>query len=264
MNDNTIDLETLQSRFLGALLETEASGHGLNGHINCGGDAQAARRIAIYRNAYEVRLIDALQDTFAHTLLYLGDAVFEQAARAFIAAHPSNHGNLRWYGSQFAPWLTAHFAADPDVGEMAELDYTLRWAFDGPDAKPLSMPELALIPAEAWETICFSLVPTAKCLTVRMNTVAIWHALDQSQPPPDAAPLSEPGSVLIWRYGLQPHFRSICKMEAMAIQFIQQSRSFSYLCSELEMQFPEISVPTVAGALLRRWIEDELLLIRQD
>lgn len=262
MNDNTIDLETLQSRFLGALLEPEASGQGLTGHIS-GDDAQAARRIGIYRNAYTVRLIDALQDTFGHTLVYLGDAVFEQAARAFIAAHPSNHGNLRWYGSQFAPWLTTSFTADPDVGEMAELDYTLRWAFDGLDAKPMSMQELALIPAEAWEAIGFSLVPTAKCLTFRMNTVAIWHALDQSQPPPDAAPLAEPGNVLIWRYGLQPHFRSICKVEAMALQLIQQGRSFSYLCSELEKQFPEISVPTVAGAMLHRWIGDELLLSMQ-
>jgi hypothetical protein len=259
MSDIAINLETLQGIFLAELMAPEATGHRLSGHITNRGDEHVVRRIAIYRNAYEVRLIEALQDTFGHTLIYLGDAVFEQAARAFIAAHPSKHGNLRWYGSQFAPWLTKIFPADPDVGEMAELDYTLRWAFDGQDAEPLSMVELALIPAEAWETISFSMVPTAKCLTFRMNTLAIWHALDSSQLPPDAAPLPEPCNVLIWRYEMQPHFRSTCRVEAMALQHLQQGRSFSCLCSELEKQFPEISVPTVAGAMLRRWVEEALI-----
>ncbi len=58
----------------------------------------AADRLAIYRNAYQVRLIEALDDTYPMLHALLGDEVFVALGEAFVAAHPSVHRSIRWYG----------------------------------------------------------------------------------------------------------------------------------------------------------------------
>ena len=48
-----------------------------------------AARVAIYRHAYVSRLTGALRSTFVKLHQVLGDEVFDAAAAAFVAEHPS-------------------------------------------------------------------------------------------------------------------------------------------------------------------------------
>src|SRR5271163_4495362 len=66
----------------------------------------AEARLAIYRHAYRVRLIDALDDTHSALHKLLGDETFESLAELFIVAHPSVHRSIRWYGRELADFLT--------------------------------------------------------------------------------------------------------------------------------------------------------------
>ena len=64
-----------------------------------------AERVQVYRNAYRVRLSDALKDTHPVLFKILGDEVFESLGDAFIDAHPSVHRSIRWYGRELADFL---------------------------------------------------------------------------------------------------------------------------------------------------------------
>lgn len=220
------------------------------------------RRLAIYHHAYRARLLDTLRDSYGHTHSYLGDAHFDAAAGAYIEAHPSTTASLRWYGQGFPAWLQARWPADGEVGELAALDWALRAAFDSGDTPALSLAELGASMAQApdaWLHAPLRLPASFALLRFSFNTLALWQALDDDSAPPAAAPLRAGGDVLVWRRGHQPHFRSVSALEAAALQVLRQGSSFAALCDALAAAFPEEDTPTMAGALLRRWVDEELL-----
>lgn len=249
-------LESLQAAFQDHLLDAPS---GFAAAVAEGGRIGVERRLAIYHNAYRARLVDALKDGFGHTLIYLGDEHFEAAAHGYLAEHPSRHPNLRWFGAAFADWLGAAAPDDPDIGELAALDWALRRAFDGPDAPVLGLAELAALPPEAWAQVGLRWHPTCQRLQLAHNTLAIWSALDRDEAPPAAERLERPTELLVWRLGLQPHFRSLGALEALAIDRLREGASFAATCELLAGEFPDVEIAPQAGALLRRWIEDGLV-----
>lgn len=219
-----------------------------------------ARRLGIYHHAYRARLVETLADTFGHLLRYLGEDRFDADARAFVDRHPSCRPSLRWYGESFPAWLAARHPDDGEIGELAGLDWSLRAAFDGPDAAPLSLASLAAEPPELWTQRPLRLHPTSMRLTLQFNAIALWQALDDDRPPPPAARLPAPGALLVWRRGEQPHFRSLGATEALALDRVAGGASFDAVCAALADAFPDADTVAAAGSLLRRWIDEELLV----
>lgn len=252
----TSDLLELQSALQAHLIDgDDAIEKAVAAHHGIG----ARQRLSIYHHAYRARLLDALRDTFAHTATYLGDDWFDAEALAYLQSHPSTAPSLNDYGAGWPAWLLERHPQDADIGELATLDWTLRRAFDGGDATPLDLAALAAIAPEAWGRIGFAPVPTCTCLSFTHNTLALWHALDQAQTPPTAQRLQAPIEVLVWRRGHQPQFRSLGAFEAKAIGLLQQGASFAAMCAQLADAFAQCDVPLEAGALLRRWIDEQLL-----
>ncbi|UUZ51463.1 DNA-binding domain-containing protein [Massilia sp. B-10] len=91
-------------------------------------------RLAIYHNAYRARMREALCEAYERTWTYIGDALFETLAAAYLDAHPSSSSNLRWFGGGFPAFLAQELADYPWVAELAGFEWTLGLAFDAPDA----------------------------------------------------------------------------------------------------------------------------------
>ncbi len=218
------------------------------------------RRLAIYHHAYRQRLLAALRDTFGHTLLYMGDEWFDAAARRHIEQHPSQHASLRDYGAGFDGTLAEVHPGLGELPELASLDRALRHAFDGADASPLTLADIGAVSPQQWGEIGFVLHPTFVRQRLHHNTLAIWQALDDERDPPPALPLAEPGELLIWRRGHQPHFRSLQALEAAALDALAEGASFALTTQRLADASDSASLTAEVGALLRRWIEDELLV----
>jgi hypothetical protein len=235
------------------------SADGVRDAIAPGRGIPVERRLQIYHHAYRARLVETLADSFGHTATYLGEDWFEADARAYIETHLSTRPSLRWYGADFPAWLQQHHPQDGDIGELAALDWALRRAFDGPDAAALTLADLAALPAEAWATLGFALQPTAERLTLHFNTLAIWQALDSDGTPPAAAALAAPGVLLVWRRDLQPHFRTLGAVEALALQQLASKASFASTCATLAETFADQDTAAEAGTLLRRWVDEGLL-----
>lgn len=216
-------------------------------------------RLAIYHHAYRARLVEALRDSFGHTLLYLGDEGFDAFALEFIEANPSTDPNLRWYGAPLPDWLARRLPHDPDVAELARLDAALRGAFDSANAPVLDLAALGAVPAEAWATLGFVFQPSVARLRLQHNTLSLWQALDAEQVPPTTQPLDAPTELLIWRLDVQPHFRSLGPLEAAALDALLAGASFAATCATLGARFADADVAHDTGALLRRWVDDGLL-----
>ena len=122
----------------------------------------AADRLAIYRNAYQVRLIDALDDTYPILHALLGDEMFVALGEAFVAAHPSVHRSIRWYGRELADFLARcpPYEEQPILAEVALLEWTLAEVFDAADAEPKSRAALSAIDPSAWADLGFEFHPS--------------------------------------------------------------------------------------------------------
>jgi hypothetical protein len=217
----------------------------------------ALRRLGIYHGAYRARLIDALGDSYGHTLRLLGHEAFDALALAYIEATPSRHGNLRWYGRSWPEMLEAQ--ASPDVAELARLDWALRAAFDGSDDSVLGLQDVQALPPEAWEAACMRPHATARCLPLSYNTLQRWHALDEERDVPAVESLPEPGYLLVWRRDERPHFRSMSAHEAWAVRQLLAGVTWGALCDGLAQAWPDQDAATLAAQCLRRWLDEGLL-----
>lgn len=220
---------------------------------------QSLRGLPVYHYAYRASLIEALRDVFERTHGWLGDELFDEAARAHIARHPPNSWTMSDYGLGFEETLGTIYPDNPEVAELAWIDWSLRIAFNGPDAAPLDVESLAEVD---WDAARLYLAPTLVMRPVTTNCAALWGALSDDNPDPPSAEISEQPVILtVWRHDLMPRFHSINDEEHEALVMARDGFSFGAICARLgEGSNDEASVAERAGAMLGRWIAEGVLV----
>ena len=91
-------------------------------------------RLAIYRDAYSLRLIESLTTNFPSLYAYLGTEEFNKLSSEYIAAHPSSYRSIRWFGDCFADFVKNYYSNHPHVTELADFEWKMTLAFDAADA----------------------------------------------------------------------------------------------------------------------------------
>jgi Putative DNA-binding domain len=219
------------------------------------GDAPA--RLAVYHHAYRAQLLDSLRDTFERVWAWLGDAGFEAAARGYIESHPPRSWTLSDYGDDFDRILAGLYPDEREVAELAWLDWSLRRAFDGRDATPVTAGALSDID---WDRAILCIVPTLRIRSISTNSAAIWTALSEKNAPPAAARLHAPTALRVWRKEFSPHFRAVDSIEQHALLMACDGASFAAICAAIADRTEPARAPEVAGSLLAGWLQDGLIV----
>lgn len=250
------DLARTQRAFLGQLTGDDGDAPG----VSDGPHADAERRIGIYRNAYRLTLRGAIRHNHRRCAAWLGDRRFDAAADDYAAATPSPCRNLRDYGGGFAAFLAARFRDDPDIAELAALDWAIDAAFDGPDAPPLDGAAVAALATGDWIERPLALHPAASLVTATHNLAPVWRALEAGETPPAMLPLGRRGALLVWRMDEQPHFRTLDEIEEEALRHIAAGASFAAICAMLEKRLGADEATSLAGTMLGGWLRDGVLV----
>ena len=219
----------------------------------------AKQRMDIYHNAYRLSLKGVIGDNYERFKHYVGDAQFDQIAAAYIGEYPSKQRNIRYYGEHLPAFLAKAFPDDTYVAELADLDWKLRAAFDGPEAAILDGTRITEL-GERWIDAKLRLHPTSSFVTANHNIVALWTAIENDQEVPKAEKLGAQIPILVWRKELQPHFRSRTSAEAAALQYIETGHSFSKLSEFLMESMGEEDALQNLSQWLSTWIADGLLV----
>jgi hypothetical protein len=219
-------------------------------------------RLGIYGNAYRVRLIEALDDTYPVLHAVLGDEVFAALGEEFVAAHPSVHRSIRWYGGELAEFLRRHppFAEQPIFAELALLEWTLAEVFDAADANPKPRAALSAIDPSLWSELHFEFHPSLRRLDLKWNTTAVWQAMSHEETPPEPECAEDPVPLLLWRQDLQNYFRSMPADEAAALESALRGESFGEICAALAEWLPEEEIPLRAAGLLGLWADSGIIV----
>ena len=187
-------------------------------------------RLAIYHNAYRARLSEVLAETFEKTWLYMGAELFDQHAHTFAMVHPPKERSLNHFGKDLPHYLACLYPNNPELSELAQLEFDLRSTFDGPNHPALTAEKVQSDQAQTWLTANNILHPSLLLRVSYTNVIALWRAMDANQDVPEAICNAESSTIVIWRKGLLPHFESIEKSEAAFLMCLSQGHSIDQAC----------------------------------
>ena len=190
--------------------------------------APSSLGMAIYQNAYRSRLIGALETSYERTRRWVGEAAFTAAACHYIIAHPPTGWTLDSYGDRFSEVLAELFAGDPEVAELAWLEWHMQQAFAAPDRPELTAPMLAgagLVEAD-WETVRFTMAAGYAARDVTLDCAGLWQAMSGDHPAEFLLQAVLPGVLVVWRKGFSPHYRVLSPEESALLKCLADAAPF--------------------------------------
>jgi hypothetical protein len=250
-------LQAIQQQMLQAVLAERVQ---LPASIHGDEIADADSRLAVYRHGYRIRLRDTLKNEFVG-LHGMAGRRFDRMLDSYVAAHPSEHYNIRWYGAGLAAFLDyAHPWRDqPQWAEMARLDWAISTAFDAEDETCIGMTDLSSVPADAWPGLHLSLQQNLHVLTGQHNTDAFRRAADHGDRRPRLRRFEQARQTLVWRSAMTVHYRVLDEDEWQSLSAVMQGEAFALLCERLAHIHDEASAMPRMVALLQGWLEAGLI-----
>lgn len=195
-------------------------------------------RLGIYTNGYEIRLFDAIEMDYPQTRHYLGDALFEESAMAFIHATPSRFWDLNLYSIAYADFLKS-YSDDVFLQDIAAFESALIDVYWLPESEAwVPTPELT---PEALLRMPLQLRTTARLLALRYP-VADYEINTERKP--EAADTYY--LVLRHRGAVQHHL-----LEAAEYLALQQDTFGAAM--------DHVTTPEQAQSWLARWIAEGFL-----
>jgi hypothetical protein len=212
--------------------------------------------LAIYQNNYRVALVTSLEAAFPRAHKWLGETAFSAAAADYIDERPPHAWTLDAYGDRFAAALADRYPDDPEVGDLAAIDWAIGQAFISADAAPLDIDGLAKVD---WDRAAIALVPSLMTLTTNSNADSLWLALADEAATPPPAVRDEPATVMVWRQGFEAVMRRADKVEAQVLDMARRGLTFAESCGELADRIGEGAAVEAAGTVLGRFVADGLV-----
>ncbi|HEX4045598.1 MAG TPA: DNA-binding domain-containing protein [Gammaproteobacteria bacterium] len=252
----TPNLQQLQNQFQNYLLTQDAT---IQPAI-VSTQVSAATRLEIYRQAYYLRLLEALMQDYTGLQQCMGSAAFEQLGCDFIDAYPSHYRSIRWFGKELVDFMqsTPAYQAQPWLIEMARFEWLLTEAFDAADQSIVTLEQMAAVPFEQWPLLSFQLHPAVRRLELTWNIVPIWNSYQEETATPELVGTANRVPWLIWRHE-DVLFRSLAADEAYLLDALLSGENFGMICQGLCVWLPEEQVALYAAQELKRLILDQVI-----
>ncbi|MDH5834609.1 DNA-binding domain-containing protein [Luteimonas kalidii] len=252
-----MNLAQVQDRFLAGILDEAAE-------WPAQWDARMARGLAVYRENHRHALMEAMQSTFERTRRWVGDAAFAAAAAHHLILRPPTGWTLDAIGDGFPATAAALFPRDPEVGDLAALEWAMHCAFTAADGGCLDLDAWRAatcgFTADDWAGMRLRPGPALVVLDVDSDCVGLWRALadDGASPPPP--PTGRAACAIVWREGWQPVCCLATRVEGEALRRIAAGMPYGALCEWLlgQAATPE-EAAREAGRMLAWWLQSGLL-----
>ena len=253
-------LAEVQAAFMAQVLDEEAP-------LPAGWSARQASGMNVYRNNYRTSLVDALLDTYERTAKWVGESAFRRAAAHHLITRPPSSWTLDHAGAGFDETCAQLFGKDPEVAELAWLEWTMFEVFSSPDGTPLDAEGFAEATADfgeaEWAGLKLAFQEGAEAREVRHDLKALWTALGEEELVRPETALEIPCGCLVWREGERPTFLMVAAEEARAFNAMAQGASFGEVCAQLAGADPSeeqaADAARRAGAMLGRWLHEGLV-----
>ena len=249
-------LAARQQSFMAAILDDEAP-------LPNDWGARHSAGLEIYRNNYRSALVEALAATFERTRRWVGEDSFRRAAAHHIILHSPTSWTLDDAGEGFDLTLAELFAGDPEVTELAWLEWAMHRAFTAPDHASLTHADFAVQTAtfaeDDWAALQFAFLPGLAFRQVAHDAGTLWNALGKDDFAAPDITLPQPHGMVVWREGLRPTFRLLDPLDGEVLATALAGASFGDICAMLADRLGDEQGVGRAGFVLGRWLQDGLI-----
>ena len=249
-------MSTLQQRQREMMAYLKDGNGQIEAHIKDQGEVTPAQRLAIYHNAYRVRLRETLDTDHPILGTYLGDELYNTMVAKYIKLHPSSYRSLRQFGENLPTFLAEHspFKEHPQIAELARFERFLLSAFDAADSKRATPEQLTTLPPEEWPALRFTFHPSVQLFISSYNVVEIWQALKAEQQPPSL--LKQPHIWVLWRNQERlTEFTSISDLELQMLRAFLQGQSLAEVAEFPATEMPEDEAGSYLFGTLMQWLQ---------
>jgi hypothetical protein len=174
------------------------------------------QRWRIYREGYEIRLAEAIQNDYPALARIVGPAPFRALAGRYLAACPPAIYDIGRAGDRLAGYLDGDplTAELPFLPDLARFEAALAAAVVAADVMPLSRQALAALLPEQLLELDISLTPGAVLLRSAWPLADLWACRDQPDEAISIEVVGRPSQVAVWRDGLAVRWREVTPEEA--------------------------------------------------
>jgi hypothetical protein len=255
-------LARLQQDFHAYLLDPE-NNTGIVSAIVSTENVSAQTRLAIYSNAYRLRLLGLLAMDYPLSQRLIGETAFEQFAREYIDQCAPDHYSPIYFSRHFSRFLTEHHQDKTLYAEFVALEWGLLDALLAQEGGHLAVTDLAKIPPENWAALQFTLHPSFTIKGMRTHAATLYRAMiKEPEMKEDGLPesmISGATSTVwaVWRFERQPYFQSLTPEQAWMLAAIKQEQCFADICMGLCTTFDlsEQAAGQLAAQMLFHFIQ---------
>ena len=248
-------LAVRQAEMMASLLDDERA-------LPAGWSERHASGLDIYRNNYRTALVVALRATFERTERLVGKDSFARAAAHHLITHPPSSWTLDLAGEGFAETCAELFANDPEVGELAWLEWAMHTAFVTRDCLPLApadfMQAAQGFGEDDWTNLRFKFAPAVTVRTVDHDLKLLWNSLAEDGEAAQIGPVTAPAAAIVWREGERPVFLLVPQAEGEALAAMIAGVSYGEACDAMVARCGEEAIE-MAGTMLRRWLGEGMV-----
>lgn len=241
------DLYAMQQQFLAKVVSLEAP------DITTVG-------LQAYRDAYLLRIDEALRTDFDAMHQILGDDEMLALTSDYIEHHPSQHPSIRWIGRALPQFIanSTHWSRVPLLADVATFEWAKSLLFDQEDTPVATLESLQSIAPELWGDMRLELISALTIESLPTNVPPICQQLANRE---NIASPSIESEVpwLMWRKEMVTHWRSLDEIEHAAIAAVLSGATFAELCQQMTSFLEEDQVPNMAMQLLLQWCNDQLI-----
>jgi hypothetical protein len=223
----------------------------------------AADRWRVYREAYVLRLVEAVGNDHPATARILGPAAFDRLVRRYLAAHPPASHDICHAARHLPGWLPGDPLTEslPFLPDLARFEQALAAAVVAADPIAFTREELAALDPDALFDAPLALASGAAFLASEWPLGDLWETRDQPDDEVALEVADRPSRLVVFRDGLAVRWRPVeDDDEAALLAGAARGETLAGLLDSGAFGTPEEGAPRLAPLFLRM-VESSILRV---
>ncbi|PHQ80937.1 MAG: hypothetical protein COB66_03600 [Coxiella sp. (in: Bacteria)] len=207
----------------------------------------AVGRLQVYRSAYYLRLIEALEDDYPRLAERMGRREFGGLVHDYLEVFPSNSYSLRDLGRHMPVFMSKHGDYPSELVALAEFEWAMVEVLFVADESLLTREALSLLAPEQWLTISFNLIQGQVVLVL---TKSLALCIDED------ADISV--ALLVWRKHNEAYYQALNAFDAQLLRCFSAGLDFATTCEKMATDSTEAQVIADMSQAIQYWVDQEI------
>lgn len=215
----------------------------------------------LYHRGYITRLTDALGETFESAWWVLGDQLFQETSRKYIASQPSVSYNLSDYGHNFPEYLKVSPVGqkNPFLYDLTRFEWMFKNMYHTPTPDPLPIEHIqGLVHSEDFKV---HFIEGMDVFQSPYSIYDIWRRRKEPASPVEDINWMQPESLLIYKKQKKIYVRRIEHIEAQILTELKDGASVAEALADFSHILTQEKIAQLFQMMMKAGIIEDVLVL---